>query len=54
MDPIEICSTIYEEMYFITEYFWWKYKLPNCGFDFEAYLSRQVDGPAFDGKSMFW
>ena len=55
MDPIEYCSNLYEEMYDITEYWWWKCKQPNCGFDFEdCYLNSVPDGPAFDATSMFW
>lgn len=54
LDSDAICSKYYEAVYRISEYWWYQYKLPNCGFDFDSYLAHPLNGPAFDGKNLFW
>ena len=39
----------YWTVFQISEYWWWKYKTGDGGFDWEGFRRRVPDGPAFDG-----
>ena len=44
----------YWQVYSVTEYYWWIYRLPNGGFDWDGYYRHVPDGPAFDGASWLY
>lgn len=46
--------TYYWTVYQITEYWWWKYKTADGGFDWEGFRRRVPDGPAFGGSDFFY
>ena len=54
MDPIAYCSNLYMSMYDITQYWWWQFRLPNCAFNFDSYMKKLPNGPAFDATPLFW
>jgi hypothetical protein len=44
----------YWTVFQITEYWWWRYKTADGGFDWEAFRRRRADGPAFNGDSFLF
>lgn len=53
-DLTHTCKTYYEETFQISEFWWWIFREPNCGFDWDGYYARVLNGPAFDGVELFW